>query len=259
MQAAPADTPDQICTKTEDILPDAQEILQKIQSAIETLGGWLLEGFKLIDGFIGTSVASALDKALADFQAFLDQLGKMVQKIYEIIEGIAMPWILPGYAEKWTEISNRMGTISEILGPEALRAPGAQEWTGQAAQRYQDLAAKYVETALYGRNIAYSQSALIQESAYQAQSLYFTILGLIIAIIASIALASVEAGTIVGIPAAIITLIAESFPLSESIINAVIELLMFVKQQVEAFMQIKGSLEAATHVFPNNAWPPVSS
>lgn len=256
---ASSDVPNQICQRSNEIWPDAQDLLNFIEGAVNTVGGWIMDGFSFLNSIFGAfdifDVKSKIEQAINDFQSFMQALKEMVDKIQEILHGIFMPWIMPQYGDKWATIADHMWNVSSLLQPEGVRAPGSPQWRGEAAESYRMLVDKYKSAAEFASDIAIQHSDRLHESAVQAQELYIAILGLIIAIILTIVAAGIEAGTIVGIPVAIATLIKEGADLVGSIIDTIIELVTFIADQVQAFIGIVAALQAAEFHFPGGAWP----
>lgn len=255
MTAISSETPSELQCQVPTVEPTGNSVLNWIIGAIDQVDRWIGWGADLLDGFGIDSVLSRLREALADFREFLVSLEEAANKMMEAIRGVFMPWIMPSYADRWLQISNDLGNVATVLGPEGLRAPGSPDWTGAAADQYRIRADQSVQAATFGSERAAEYSDALADCATKGQQLYIELLFLVVAIIADLLMAGVEAGTIVGIPAAIITLLASALPLVETAIATVIAIFEFVESQVSTFNQLQSALQAATAVFPNNAWP----
>ncbi|MFD2674972.1 hypothetical protein [Gulosibacter bifidus] len=249
----------QLQCKVPDVEPTGLDVLGWIERALDKVSGWISFGHKLLDGFGIGSVLDKLNEALNNFKTFIAKLKEVATKLFEAIKGVFMPWIMPTYADKWLQISHDMDNVAKALGPTGLRAPGSPAWTGQAADAYRAKAAQSVKAAQHASKVANTHSESLAECAHQGQQLYIELLTLVIAIIAAMLAAGVEAGTIVGIPAAIVTLLAGAFPLAANIADTIIALFDFIAGQVSTFNEITSALEGATDVFPGNAWPKLSA
>lgn len=241
------------------IEPQGEGVFRLVQSGLETVQGWINAGFKLIDAIFDIdSVLEKINEAFNKMKEVMEILRKVAEKVLEAIKGVFMPWIMPDYADKWLQISNDLANVAEVAGPEGLRAPGSLQWTGQAADEYRKRAAESCEAAEFASTTASEYSAALADAAHRGQQLYLELLLLVVAIIAEILLAAVEAGTIVGIPAAIITLLAGVVPLEVAIVATITALFEFVKNQVTTFNLLKDSIKSAENVFPGQAWPKIN-
>lgn len=248
------ETPSQLQCQVPRVEPLGQGVLDQVQRALNKVSGWVSKGFELLDGLGIGGVLDGVRQALDKMNQVMDALRRVAEKAIEAIKGVFMPWIMPSYADKWLQISNDMTNVAQTIGPTGLRAPGSPDWTGVAADEYRARAAESVEAAEFASQTAGDYSAALADAAHQGQQLYIELLLLIAALIADLLLASVEAGTIVGIPAAIIQLVATALPLEVAIAATIKQLFDFIKNQVTTFQQLKASLESASHVFPGQAW-----
>ncbi len=249
------ETPSQLQCQVPRIEPLGLEVLGKVQQALNKVGGWVSKGAKLLDGLGIGGVLDGVRQALDKMNEVMDAVRMVAEKMFEAIKGVFMPWIMPSYADKWLQISNDMTNVAQTIGPTGLRAPASPDWTGVAADEYRARATESVEAAEFASQTASDYSAALADAAHQGQQLYIELLLLITAFIADLLMASVEAGTIVGIPAAIIQLASTALPLASTIAATIKQLFDFIANQVTTFQQLKASLESASHVFPGQAWP----
>lgn len=252
-------TPTKLQDRVPRLEPLSTDVLNQVQRALEKVQGWINQGFKLLENFGLGSVLEKINEALAKMQQVMDAVRKVAEKMFEAIKGVFMPWIMPEYANKWLQISNDMDNVANALGPRGLRAPNSPDWTGVAADAYRVKADKSVKAAEFASKTASEYSEALADAAHRGQQLYLELLLLVIAIIADLLLASVEAATIVGIPAAIIQLVATVLPLEIAIANTIKSLFEFIKNQATTFMQLKSALESAQDVFPGQAWPKINA
>lgn len=248
------DVPDRICDLAKTIGPVAESLFDAVQQTVNSVG-WLIQaGAKVLAAF-GVPGADTVVRAVDDIRNFVNRVGEFLGVLAEVIKGVAMPWLLPEYADKWAEISNRTGVVAQTLGPQDLRAPGAQDWTGEAAEAYRALARKYVETAEFASETAMEHSQRLDVAAKEGQDLYCALFGFLQALVSFITSMTFKASNILTLAFAVIEVITNGIELLNKTIEAVQALLDFAKNQNQAFQEITAALAAAEHYFPGGTWP----
>lgn len=243
------DTPEKLQTLPQEVLQHAYHLEDGIKIALAA---------NLVTP-AGTLTLSAGTAAtlFTIYQKKLPELEELVNKtIFECIQGVFMPWYMPIYSEKWKNIAHGMQTIANELGPQGLRDPGASGWTGQAAQKYQELAEKYAKAAEEAGDFANEHRKQLQTTADEAKNLYYTLLSNIAEIIPTFILLALElsAGP-VGVVAALITIIPAMSTYITSVIDIIREFDLFMSGQKSTYDDLDHALLKVEGAFPNRSWP----
>lgn len=256
-------TPNAIMQDYHQVMPTADGVLGGLMRILDKVNGWISAGAKFISSIFGKNPISdalnAVSTGIQKFQQLMRKLQEIVQKLAEILKGIAMPFILPQYADRWQQISDKYGQVSEGIGPDGLRAPGNADWTGRAATQYQIASGQYCAAAAFASATAAAHSARLSEAATQGQQLYMAIGALIVSIILAIIGVATKSGTIIGIPAAVAQAIFEVAKHGLAIAGIVMQFKAFIKKQEAGVEAIKAELEASTDHFPNGVWRPLAN
>ena len=255
-------TPSLLIKRRDDIMPNANDVLGRLNGVLSTVKSWMSKGFQLINSIFGsTPIGGMLQKIMDAIQKFVDLVNKLqelVSKLVEIMRGIFMPWILPSYADRWYSISDNYREISAGVGPQGLRAPGNGDWTGQAATQYQRVSATYSQAASFASETASSHGDRLNDLSQKGQALYISIGGLIATIITTIVAVATATGTIVGIPAAVVEA-AVAIPGLITEVMGVIQNLMDLSNTMKAeTQQIKDAMLSAQQYFPSGSWLPLA-
>lgn len=255
-------TPSLLIKRRDEIMPNANDVLGRLNSVLSKVQGWMAQGFKLINSIFGsTPIGGVLQKiitAIQQFRDLMDKLQQLVTKLVEIMRGIFMPWILPSYADRWYTISENYREVAVGIGPQGLRAPGNSDWTGQAASQYQKVSATYAEAANFGSDTASQHGDRLNDLSQKGQSMYIAIGGLIASIIAAVVTVATATGTVVGIPVAVVEATVAIPPLIMEAVGVIQKIMDLANTMKSEMHQIKDAMINAKQYFPGGAWLPLA-
>lgn len=231
------------------IVEEYNNIRNGVQGFIDSVVSWINNFTSWIPG-IGRLIQQAID-AIVDFA---NRVWDLLQQIWDaILRVYGSPWTLYQNAAKWTDVGQTVQEQAGLVAASNLATDNT--WDGRSGEAYREcLPPQSNAIAAYGAGVALLAAEGLRDGASSIINTWVEVLKAIAMIAGGVAVAVAAGITLVGIPAAIATLIG-------ACISAIATLYSAELQGFRDFQEIAAKFQTASSnpAYPGGQWPKTSN
>lgn len=186
---------DAIINKLHEVFNNIESKIRGLQSTINNILDWA----ENISQWITDRIESLLNK-------IYNAWNKAVEKYNDIMRAAQAPKVLHQRSLSWLQdVKAPLKNYVKDIGPNSVIR--SYDWGGDAGDAYRDSVSDQSEAGTEMAGVADKTSQILEDCSEAGNTLYSAILAAYVTAVAGIAAAAVESATIVGIPAALATIV----------------------------------------------------